>query len=70
MRAISWPRFTSELKSANTSFTWPETWEPTGTDTSAFKVPVAETEAVIPPRDTLAVRHWGPSPWRLWRYQV
>ena len=72
MRAISWPLRTSALKSANSSLICPETWEPTGTVTSALSVPVADTLAVIGPRVSWAVRHWGAaaSCWRRFHSQA
>ncbi len=62
MRATSWSRLTWELKSAKSSRIWPETWEPTCTVTTAFRLPVAETAAVMGPRATAWVRKRGAVP--------
>ena len=72
MRAISCPLRTSALKSANSSLTWPDTCEPTGTVTSALSVPVADTLAVIGPRVSAAVRQPGAAAmsWRRFHSQV
>ena len=42
-RAITWPFFTIELKSAPSSWTMPDTWLPTCTVVTACSVPVAPT---------------------------
>ncbi len=65
IRAMSWPFFTTELKSAKSSLICPETCEPTWTVITAFRVPVAETAAVSGPRVTGAVRKAVRDP-RLW----
>ena len=57
MRATSWPFFTALLKSTKISFNWPETCEPTDTDTTGLSVPVAETVATSGPFSILAVRN-------------
>jgi hypothetical protein len=62
MRAITWPCFTIELKSTNSSLIWPETWLPTCTVLTALRLPVAEIAAVIGPRSTGAVRNFGALP--------
>ena len=62
MRAISWPFFTTELKSACSSLIWPEICEPTCTVITALRVPVAETAEVRGPRVTAAVRKAGRAP--------
>jgi hypothetical protein len=62
MRAMSCPRFTSELKSANSSLTCPDTWEPTWTVITALRLPVVEMDAVTTPRVTGAVRKRGELP--------
>src|SRR3954471_19862315 len=59
MRAMSWFFFTGELKSTKRSLIWPETCEPTCTETTGFTVPVAETTAVIEPRSSFARRYAG-----------
>ena len=53
--AMGWPFFTCELKSTYSLEMVPETWVPTWTVTTAFKVPVAETEEAMEPRSTLSV---------------
>ena len=60
MRAMSWPRLTAVLKSAWSSLTCPDTWEPTWTVTTAFRLPLVGTAAVRGPRVTGAVRGRGP----------
>jgi len=62
IRAMTWSFLTSELKSAFSSLTCPETWEPTSTVITALRVPVAETAAVRGPRVTAAVRNAGRAP--------
>ena len=52
MRAMTWPFLTWELKSTRISLIWPETWEPTCTETTGLSVPVTETTAVMAPRST------------------
>ena len=59
MRATSWPFLTALLKSTKISFNWPDTCEPTDTDTTGLSVPVAETVAASGPCSTLPVRNWG-----------
>src|SRR5512139_1008099 len=59
MRARSWPCFTGLLKSAWSSFTWPEICDPTSTVFTAESVPEAETVAVRLPRSTFARRCSG-----------
>ncbi len=65
MRAMTWSFLTIELKSARSSLTCPEIWEPTSTVMTALRVPVAETAEVSGPRDTAAVRkaERAPMPW-------
>ncbi len=65
MRAMTWSFLTCELKSARSSLTCPEIWEPTSTVMTALSVPVAETAEVSGPRETAAVRKAGraPMPW-------
>jgi hypothetical protein len=56
MRAMTWSFLTTELKSAKSSLTCPEIWDPTSTVMTALRVPVSETAEVSGPRDTAAVR--------------
>jgi hypothetical protein len=62
MRAMSWFSFTGELKSTRISLTWPDTCEPTWTETTGLSVPVAETTAVSGPFSALASLYLGASP--------
>ncbi len=62
IRAMSCPRLTSELKSANSSLTCPETCEPTWTVMTALRFPVVVTKAVMLPRVTGVVRKRGAFP--------
>ena len=61
MRAINWFSFTGELKSTRISLICPDTCEPTCTETTGLRVPVAETTAVSGPRSTLPVLNFGAS---------
>ena len=65
IRAMTWPRFTTELKSTRSSLIWPETWLPTCTVMTALRLPVEDTAAVSGPRSRRAVRYFGALP-RLW----
>jgi hypothetical protein len=65
MRAMTWPFFTTELKSTSSSLIWPDTWLPTWTVVTALRLPVADMVAVRGPRSTLAVRYFGAFP-RAW----
>jgi hypothetical protein len=56
MRAISWPAFTSELKSTSRSLIWPETCVPTETWVTGLTVPDADTLACSVPRSIFALR--------------
>ena len=58
MRAINWPFLTSLLKSANSSLIWPETCEPTETETTGLRMPVAATVAISGPFSTFALRNF------------
>ena len=53
---MSWSVVTGELKSTKISLIWPDTWLPTCTVITAFRLPVAETAAVSGPRSTRARR--------------
>jgi hypothetical protein len=61
-QAINWFSFTGELKSTRISLICPETWEPTCTETTGFRVPVADTAAVSGPLSALASLYFGASP--------
>src|SRR5262245_58380061 len=63
--AMTWFFFTGVLKSAISSLIWPDTWLPTWTVVTAFRLPVAETAEVRGPRSMRAVRYFGALP-RLW----
>ena len=62
IRAMSWPFLTTVLKSARSSLIWPDTWLPTWTRMTAFRLPVDETAAVRGPRSTFVVRYFGAAP--------
>jgi hypothetical protein len=54
-RAITCPFLTMELKSAGRLWSVPETWDPTWTVVTAWRVPVAPTTSTMSPRSTVAV---------------
>jgi hypothetical protein len=51
-RAMTWPFFTVELKSAYRLWMVPETWEPIWTVVTASRMPVAPTTSTTSPRST------------------
>jgi len=51
----TWPALTLPLKSAYNVFTMPDTWLPTLTSTTGFKVPFAATLCVMAPCSSVAV---------------
>ena len=65
MRAMTWPFFTTELKSTYSSLIFPDTWEPTRTVMTALSAPVAEMAATMVPLVTGTVRNEERLP-RLW----
>jgi hypothetical protein len=53
---MTWPLVTRELKSTRRSVIMPETWLPTCTFLTAPSWPLAVTDCVMSPRETVAVR--------------